>query len=210
MNSNKLKIVILLAVFALLCTIGTLLIYRNYTEILPEETSAPTTNTTAEPTTQMTTLPVEITEETTEPTTVPTTEATTVPETTEAILSEIGLKAAQIAKAQVGKSYLYGTAGPDTFDTSGLVQYCYKECGVQIPRSNSALASYGYVVDKEDIQPGDAVFFWSKNPGVAEYLGVYVGDGIVVAALNPSQPVIELNMNSSYYTEHFVFARRFY
>lgn len=214
MNRNKLKIIILLAVFALLCVFGVLWFCHNYTQILPEETTDPTGDSTAVSTTPVTTLPPETTEETTEPTTesttAPTTEATTVPETTEATLADIGLKAAQIAKAQLGKPYQYGTAGPDSFDTSGLVQYCYKECGVQIPRSNSALASHGYIVDKEDILPGDAVFFWSTNPGVPEYLGIYTGDGIVVAALNSSKPVMELNMNSGYYTEHFVCVRRFY
>ena len=79
-----------------------------------------------------------------------------------------------------------------------------------VPRSNSSLAEYGYIVEKEDILPGDAVFFWSSNPGTAEYLGIYIGDGMVVAALNSSKPVVEFNMNSNYYTEHFVFVRRFY
>ena len=214
MNRNKLKIIILLAVFALLCVFGVLWFCRNYTEMIPEETTDPAGNSIAVSTTPVTTLPPETTEETTEPTTEPTTmsttEATTVPETTEAVLADIGLEAAKIAKAQLGKPYQYGTSGPDSFDTSGLVQYCYKECGIQIPRSNSALASHGYIVDKADILPGDAVFFWSTNPGVAEYLGIYTGGGIVVAALNSSKPVMELNMNSSYYTEHFVFIRRFY
>lgn len=214
MNRNKLKIIVLLVVFLLLCVFGILRFCRNYTQILPEETTDTAGNSIAVSTTPVTTQPpettVETVEPTTEPTTAPTTEATTVPETTETVLADIGIKAAQIAKAQLGKSYQYGTAGPDTFDTSGLVQYCYKECGIQIPRSNSALASHGYIVDKEDILPGDAVFFWSTNHGVAEYLGIYVGDGIVIACLNSSMPVMELNLNSGYYTEHFVFARRFY
>lgn len=218
MNRNKLKIIVLLLGFVLVCVIAVCAFYRDYSEMLPEQTSDPASDTsgvsTLPPVIPTTTAPTETTEETTEattdPTTIPTTEATTVPETTEAVSADIGLKAAQIASAQVGKPYQYGSAGPDAFDTSGLVQYCYQQCGISIPRSNSALASHGYIVDKEDILPGDAVFFWSSNAGTAEYLGIYVGNGMVVAALNASKPVTQFDMNSNYYTEHFVFARRYY
>ena len=152
----------------------------------------------------------EATVETTVETTAETTEATTEPETIPVTDPSIGEAVAEIARQQVGKPYQYGAAGPDMFDTSGLVQYCYAQVGISIPRSNSSLAKFGYVVDKEDLRPGDAVFFWSKEPGVPEYLGIYVGDGIVIAAMNQSKPVIEFNMNSNYYTEHFVCIRRFY
>ncbi len=218
MNRNKLKIIVLLLAFVLVCAVAFYAFYRDYSGKLPEQTSEPSTDTsgvsTLPPVIPTTTEPIETTEETTEattePTTAPTTEATTVPETTEAVAADVGLKAAQIASAQVGKPYQYGSAGPDAFDTSGLVQYCYQQCGISIPRSNSSLAEHGYIVDKEDILPGDAVFFWSSNEGTAEYLGIYIGNGMVVAALNSSKPVTQFDMNSAYYTEHFVFARRFY
>ncbi len=218
MNGNKLKIIVLLLAFVLLCAIAFCAFYRDYSQRTPEQTNEPSADTSEVlpmvPAVPTTALPTETTEETTEattePTTTPTTEATTVPETTEAVATDVGLKAAQIALAQVGKPYQYGSAGPDAFDTSGLLQYCYQQCGISIPRSNSALAEYGYIVDKEDILPGDAVFFWSSNEGSAEYLGIYIGNGIVVAALNASKPVTQFDMNSNYYTEHFVFARRYY
>ena len=130
----------------------------------------------------------------------------TVPETD----PDIGQRAADIAKEQVGKPYVYGGEGPDVFDTSGLLYYCYKQIGIAIPRSNKGLSTYGYVVPKEEVRPGDAVFFWSKEAGVAEWPGIYVGNGKVIASLNPSKPVVEFDMNSPYYTEHFVCVRRFY
>lgn len=218
MNRSKRRIIMILLVFTVLCILAFCAIFQRYSEPLPEETldfvADTSGNVLPTPIIPAGTLPSETTVETahatTESTIAPTTEATTVPETTELVSADIGLKAAQIASGQVGKAYQYGSAGPDTFDTSGLVQYCFKQCGISIPRSNSALASYGYVVDREDIIPGDAVFFWSSSEGTAEYLGIYVGDGMVVAALNPSKPVTQFNMNSSYYAEHFVFARRFY
>lgn len=218
MNRNKLIISVFLLIFSLLLFAGAWFIKKGTPDKPNDETNpfndSTVSNHTTGTTIITTTSPVETTRETTqattEATTMPTTEATTVPETTEAVYADIGLKAAQVAAAQVGKPYQYGSAGPDAFDTSGLVQYCYKQCGISIPRSNSALAGYGYAVDKENIRPGDAVFFWSSKPGTPEYLGIYIGDGKVVAAFNSSKPVTQFDMNSTYYTEHFVCIRRFY
>ena len=218
MNRNKFIISIILLVFSLLLFIGAWFISKGSAE-KPYGGTEPVTDTSAsgdtvDPVISTTVSPAETTQETTEvpteTTTMPTTEATTVPETTEVFPTDIGLKAAQVAVQQVGKPYQYGSAGPDSFDTSGLVQYCFKQCDISIPRSNGALADYGYLVDKDNILPGDAVFFWSTTPGTAEYLGIYIGDGKVVAALNSSKPVTQFDMNSSYYIEHFVFVRRFY
>jgi cell wall-associated NlpC family hydrolase len=227
MTQVKFRICVLLLVFSLVLTVGTVMILRDSGDNItqqgsatlpgdtqslqqssatlppvsqPQETTAVTTEPTAEPTTE------EVTEETTE---APP-EETTAPDATESEANTVGDMVAKLAKEQVGKPYRFGTAGPDSFDTSGLVQYCFKECGISVPRSNSALAEHGYIIDKENIRPGDAVFFWSSTPGTAEYLGIYVGEGIVVAALNESKPVVEFNMNSNYYTEHFVFVRRLY
>ena len=223
MAKIKYIICVILLLISLLLTVGTIIILRNDRMQQPGvpssdpyevQTNGFGTGNTGTPATDApteTTQPTETTTEaTTEPTTQPTTEETTVPETTEDVVIDTGALAAKIAAEQIGKPYKYGTAGPDSFDTSGLVQYCFKQCGISVPRSNSALAETGYIVDKEDILPGDAVFFWSSTPGSAEYLGIYIGNGMVVAAMNSSKPVIEFNMNSSYYTEHFVFVRRFY
>lgn len=218
MNRNKIIISVLLLTFSLLLFAGAWFIKKGTLEKPNDETNpikdSAVSDFTTVPSIITTTSPVETTQETTEATTeattMPTTEATTVPETTEAASADIGLKAAQVAAAQVGKPYQYGSAGPDAFDTSGLVQYCFKQCDISVPRSNSALAGYGYTVDKENIRPGDAVFFWSSTPGTPEYLGIYIGDGKVVAAFNSSKPVTQFDMNSTYYTEHFVCVRRFY
>lgn len=224
MTQLKFKICVILLAFSLVLTIGTVVILRGAGGHVPADPSGnsthgnesmqqsdiPTASQNIETIqTEPTTLPT--TEATTEPTTQPTEAPTTVPETTEHVSdADIGVEVARIAADQVGKPYQYGTAGPDSFDTSGLVQYCFKQCGVSVPRSNRELAEYGYIVDKENIRPGDGVFFWSSAPGTAEYLGIYIGNGMVVAAMNSSKPVVEFNMNSAYYTEHFVFVRRFY
>jgi len=182
----------------------------------PLQSPEQTVETSAEP------LPVETTEgiiATTEPTQVPTeTEPTAEPTTeptTEPIITEppedyLGIQAAHKAVEQLGKPYQYGTAGPDTFDASGLLQYCYKVYGVALPRSTKGQSEFGTFVEKENLRPGDAVFFWTSEPGKPEFVGIYVGNNKVVAACNSSKPVCELDITISYYVEHYVFARRFY
>lgn len=213
MTKLKYSICVFLLVLSLTLTVAAIVVLNRSDASEPADTTIDQAQTSQ----TQTAVPVvtdtpnrETTAETTEPTTAPTTEATTVPETTEQSLNIIGSMAAEIAVQQLGKEYKYGTAGPDTFDTSGLLQYCYKQCGVSLPRSNKEQAEFGYVIDKDELLPGDAVFFWSSTPGVAEYPGIYIGDGMVIAAMNSSKPVIQFNMNSNYYTEHFVCVRRFY
>lgn len=136
-----------------------------------------------------------------------TTGETTVPET---LTQDIGYQAAMIAADQIGKPYRYGGAGPDDFDASGLLYYCYKELGISIPRSTPDQAGFGYVVPREELKPGDAIFLWSTTPGQPESVAIYIGNSVAVASFNSKRPVYEFNIESNYYTEHYVYARRFY
>ena len=120
-----------------------------------------------------------------------------------------GSGVAQTAWAQLGKPYEYGGTGPDGFDTSGFVYYCHKANGVTIPRSTSQMVAQGTPVAKEDLEPGDVVFFYTETPGEAQFPGIYVGDGVFVSARKPGKPVSQADMTGTYYTEHFVCARRF-
>lgn len=224
MNQYKLRLMMVALLFVLLCLLVVCIMLRSGTfpQLQPNETSDGTqsdtlpanTGSTApvipSVSTTVTIATVPTTLETTEETTESTTEATTVPETTVAVNLEVGEKVAELARQQVGKLYQYGYAGPDTFDTSGLVYFCYGQVEIEVPRSNGGLASFGYEITKEELQPGDGVFFWSKTPGDPEFLGIYVGDGKVVISMNPERNIVEIDMNSNYYTEHYVFSRRFY
>ena len=167
--------------------------------ILPEQD--PTTETTTGPTTMPTTEPD------TEPTTDPTEESTEqlAPES-----SPVGAQVAEIARQQIGKSYLYGGVGPDAFDASGLVVYCYAACGVEVPRIAKYQVEAGVEVSVEDLEPGDVIFFWTENPGTAEYEGIYVGNGKIVAARNGDKPVSEMNLWTEYFTTRYLCARRYY
>lgn len=89
------------------------------------------------------------------------------------------------AMAQVGKSYVWGAAGPDSFDCSGLTMAAWATEGVSLPHSSSAQYASGTPVSESELQPGDLVFYYSP----ISHVGIYVGNGQIVNALNPSSGV---------------------
>lgn len=93
--------------------------------------------------------------------------------------------AVDTALAQQGDPYVWGGAGPDSFDCSGLVQYAYAAAGIQLPHSSSMQSTMGTPVAYSDLQPGDLVFFYSPVSHVA----MYIGNGQIVQASTYGQPV---------------------
>ena len=79
----------------------------------------------------------------------------------------------------LGVPYLWGGASPTAgFDCSGLVMYVYAKFGVTLPHKSTYQASYGTNVDKEDLLPGDLVFFYTP----ISHVGMYVGGGLMINA----------------------------
>ncbi len=89
------------------------------------------------------------------------------------------------AMAQVGDSYVYGAAGPSAFDCSGLTMMAWAQSGVALPHSSSMQYSSGSRVSSSDLQPGDLVFYYSP----ISHVGMYIGNGMIVHAANPSSGV---------------------
>jgi cell wall-associated NlpC family hydrolase len=110
---------------------------------------------------------------------------TRVPVTTEVPASGGAAAAVQYALGQVGDAYVYGAAGPDAFDCSGLTMMAWAQAGVALPHSSSAQMSSGTPVSTSALQPGDLVFYYSP----VSHVGIYIGNGQIVHAANPSQPV---------------------
>lgn len=82
-----------------------------------------------------------------------------------------------LAWSKVGNaSYVYAGSGPDVFDCSGLVWWCYKNAGYSVPHSSGGVTS---LTQTSDPQPGDICW----KPG---HVGIYVGDGMMIDAANPS------------------------
>lgn len=93
-----------------------------------------------------------------------------------------------IAYSLVGSPYVSGANGPYGFDCSGFVQYVYSRVGVGVSRSSSTQAYDGVGVSYADAQPGD-ILSWGHG-GVVTHSALYVGNGMMVHATNPSQGVV--------------------
>lgn len=89
------------------------------------------------------------------------------------------------AMAQVGDAYVYGAAGPNAFDCSGLTMMAWAAAGVALPHSSSAQFSSGTRVAASDLQPGDLVFYYSP----ISHVGMYIGNGMIADAANPGTDV---------------------
>jgi peptidoglycan DL-endopeptidase CwlO len=93
--------------------------------------------------------------------------------------------AVKFAMAQVGKAYVYGAAGPNAYDCSGLTMRSWGMAGVGLPHSSSAQQGSGTRVSESELRPGDLVFYYSP----VSHVGMYIGNGLIVNALNPSSGV---------------------
>ncbi|WP_306186434.1 MULTISPECIES: NlpC/P60 family protein [unclassified Streptomyces] len=89
------------------------------------------------------------------------------------------------AYQKLGSPYVWGATGPDAFDCSGLAQAAYRAAGISLPRTTYAQINAGRRVSRSDLRPGDLVFFYS---GIS-HVGIYVGNGQMIHAPNPSAPV---------------------
>ncbi|WP_246004861.1 C40 family peptidase [Nocardioides marmorisolisilvae] len=93
--------------------------------------------------------------------------------------------AVKFALAQVGKAYSYGASGPNAYDCSGLTMAAWGAAGVSLPHSSSAQTGSGARVSESDLEPGDLVFYYSP----VSHVGMYIGNGLIVNAENPSSGV---------------------
>lgn len=100
--------------------------------------------------------------------------------------------AVSYALAQVGDPYVYGAAGPDAFDCSGLTMSAWAAAGVSIPHASSMQPGAGTPVSQSALMPGDLVFYYSPISHVA----LYIGNGQVVDAPHPGSSVEVVPLSS--------------
>ncbi|MEU0488551.1 C40 family peptidase [Nocardiopsis sp. NPDC006139] len=143
-----------------------------------------------------------------------------------AFLGDVGeahRRAVEFARAQLGKPYVWGGRGPDSFDCSGLTQGAWRAAGVQIPwvtttqwdpdhpdyRGGTAERVQEGSLDVSVLQPGDLLFFHT-NPGAASpsHVGIYAGGGMMVHAANSRKPIEEVPLDSQYYRSSYIGAVR--
>ncbi|MFE7841184.1 NlpC/P60 family protein [Streptomyces sp. NPDC057474] len=102
----------------------------------------------------------------------------------EAPASERGAAALAAAGTQVGKPYVSGGSGPNSYDCSGLTQWAYAQAGVGITRTTYTQANDGTRIGRGELMPGDLVFFNDLG-----HVGLYAGNGTVLHAPYPGKVV---------------------
>ncbi|MDA1368773.1 C40 family peptidase [Glycomyces algeriensis] len=92
--------------------------------------------------------------------------------------------AVQFARDQLGESYVFGAAGPDTWDCSGLIAGAYGVSDISLTHSTWTMWDETSGIDRGDLQPGDLVFYNGQN-----HVAMYIGDGQVIHAPKPGDVV---------------------
>lgn len=106
-----------------------------------------------------------------------------------AAASSRAARVVEYAQAQLGKPYVWGAEGPNSFDCSGLTSAAARYAGVSIPRTASQ-QYYGLQrISKSQLRPGDLVFSYPEASGVG-HVGIYIGGGQIINALKPGAGVV--------------------
>ena len=114
-----------------------------------------------------------------------------------------------LAHKQLGKPYVWGAEGPNSFDCSGLIYYVYKNAaGITLPRTSSAQYSAGVAVSRSNLKAGDLIFSSTDGTGNITHVAIYVGDGQMIHAPRTGKNVEKVSINNSYWNKAYVGARR--
>jgi cell wall-associated NlpC family hydrolase len=114
-----------------------------------------------------------------------------------------GAQVVAIAMRYLGVPYVWGGMSPSGFDCSGLTSYVFAQIGVSLPHHAATQYGYGVPVGKEELQPGDLVFFRGLG-----HMGMYVGGGSFIHAPHTGDVVKITSLYSDYYVRNWVGARR--
>lgn len=121
-----------------------------------------------------------------------------------------GTKAQEIVNYALqfkGYPYVYGAAGPNSFDCSGFTSYVFKHFGYSLNRTSRDQLKNGVPVDKSQLQPADLLLF-SRDGKTVSHVGLYIGNGKFIHASTSTTGVIISDLNSTYYVNHYYAARR--
>ena len=99
--------------------------------------------------------------------------------------NSVGVQALRWALSRVGDPYVWGAAGPNAFDCSGLVLWAYAQVGISLLHYTGDQWNEGEHISRDQLEPGDLVFFFSD----LSHVGLYVGNGLMVDAPTFGIPV---------------------
>jgi cell wall-associated NlpC family hydrolase len=112
--------------------------------------------------------------------------------------------ALRYAVKQIGDNYVWGAAGPVRWDCSGLTMRAFEQAGVRLPHSSRAQFNYGRSIARNNLLPGDLVFFGSP----ISHVGIYIGKGKMVHAPRPGARVQIVEFGNYFGKKRYVGARR--
>ena len=114
-----------------------------------------------------------------------------------------------LATKQLGKPYLWGAEGPDSFDCSGLIYYVYKNAAkINLPRTSTEQSSVGTTISISNLKPGDLIFSSTDGSGRVNHVGIYVGNDEMIHSPKAGDVVKKVNINTSYWKESYIVSKR--
>lgn len=107
-------------------------------------------------------------------------------------------------------NYRWGGANPESgLDCSGMVSYIYKQAvGMNLPHNAAAMAQLGKEIDRSELEPGDLVFFNTRNKPFS-HVGIYIGENRFVHAPKTNSYIQVSSLKSGYFSSRFESARRY-
>ncbi len=142
---------------------------------------------------------------------IPVTEKETVSTTKPKVAQQVSRGSSEVdklisrARSLQGVPYLWGGTTRNGFDCSGFVQYVFKASGVSLPRTSFEQYKVGTPVSRDQLKPGDLVFFTTYKPGASD-VRIYIGGGGTIGSASEGVGIHSLSDN--YWSKRYIGARR--
>ena len=124
-------------------------------------------------------------------------------------LSDTRQRVVGMAAGLLGTPYRYGGDSPAGFDCSGLVQYAHRKAGIQVPRTTGAQLAQARALTRQDLLPGDLVFF-EINRQKRGHVGIYEGGGVFIHAPSSGKRVSRASLDNPYWRSRLIATRTFH
>jgi cell wall-associated NlpC family hydrolase len=119
-----------------------------------------------------------------------------------------GAQVADLAQQYIGSRYRWGGTSPAGFDCTGFVMYVFGQFGVSMPHNEAGQLASGDRVSADELQPGDVLVFANTYRAGLSHVGIYIGEGQFVHAVDERHGVMINNLWDGYWGPRFVAASR--